>query len=226
MAKRETRGGTPLPPQVVEVVDEMLGRFGFLKAAREELEKSYRAIVKTYEAGGIFYLCGNGGSFADAIHIKGELAKSFMIRRSLSGGPVYEALKETAEGRDLIAKLEPGFPVVVLGESHSIRSAYENDRDPVYSYAQELLSFAGHGWPGVLMGISTSGNAKNVAAAMHLAKACGFTTIGFTGPGGGRLAEIADIAWRVPGKNTPEIQENQVVLYHSLCRMVEGHFFG
>ncbi len=226
MAKREVNGGAPLPPQVKQAMDEMLERFGFLDSAREGLEKSYRAIVKTYEAGGIFYLCGNGGSFADAIHIKGELAKSFMIRRSLTQGPVYDALQATAEGRVLAGKLEPGFPVIVLGESHSIRSAYENDRDPVYSYAQELLSFAGHGRPGVLMGISTSGNAKNVTAAILTAKACGLVTIGFTGPGGGRLAEIADIPWRVPGKNTPEIQENQVVLYHALCRMVEGHFFG
>ncbi len=226
MVKREAKGGPPLPSQVAEVVAEMLGRFEFLESAREGLEKSYRAIVKTYEAGGMFYLCGNGGSFADAIHIKGELTKSFMIRRSLTCGPVYETLQATAEGRELAEKLEPGFPVIVLGESHSIRSAYENDRDPVYSYAQELLSFAGHGQPGVLMGISTSGNAKNVTAALRVAKACGLATIGFTGPGGGRLAEIADIAWRVPGKNTPEIQENQVVLYHALCRMVEGYFFG
>ncbi len=226
MANQETKGSTPLPPQVAEVVAEMLGRFELLESAREGLEKSYRAIVKTYEAGGIFYLCGNGGSFADAIHIKGELAKSFMIRRSLTRGPVYEVLNRTIVGRELAEKLEPGFPVVVLGESHSIRSAYENDRDPLYSYAQELLSFAGHGQPGVLMGISTSGNAKNVTAAMRVAKACGLATIGFTGPGGGRLAEIADISWRAPGKNTPEIQENQVVLYHALCRMVEGYFFG
>jgi len=113
----------------------------------------------------------------------------------------------------------------VLGESHGLRSAFENDRDPRFSYAQELNSFVPYIKTGVLMGISTSGNAQNVTAAMTLAGAYGLTTISFTGPDGGQLAKLADIPWRVPGENTPEIQENQLPLYHGLCMMIEQHFF-
>jgi len=128
-------------------------------------------------------------------------------------------------GKKLIANLEGGFPVIVLGESHSLRSAYENDRDPILSYAQELYSFTPLLRPSVFMGISTSGNAANVIAAITLAQANQFTTISFTGPAGGALAQLADIAWRVPGDSTAEIQENQVPLYHALCRMIEIHLF-
>jgi D-sedoheptulose 7-phosphate isomerase len=215
----------PLPPQVKEIADETLRRFPGLESAMAGLEKSYRTVVSTYEKGGIFYLCGNGGSFADAVHIKGELAKSFMKKRPLMDAEIISELNKTNEGKMLVDTLEMGFPAVVLGESHSLRSAFENDRDPVCSYAQELLSFVSHIPCGMFLGISTSGNAKNVAAAMTLAKAYKIPAISFTGPKGGRLSELADIDWRVPGAITAEIQENQLVLYHALCRMIEAYFF-
>jgi D-sedoheptulose 7-phosphate isomerase len=114
----------------------------------------------------------------------------------------------------------------VLGESHSIRSAYTNDRDPRFIYAQELNAFASNISPGVLLGISTSGSATNVIAAATLAKAYQFTTIAFTGPDGGTLAAMSDIAIRTPAAPaaTWRVQENQQCLYHALCLMLEAHF--
>jgi D-sedoheptulose 7-phosphate isomerase len=190
------------------------------------LNEVYEVLVDIFARGGILYLCGNGGSFADAMHIKGELAKSFVKPRPVNDSNLTDKLKKSDMGKRLRENLERGLPVVVLGESHSLRSAYENDREGVFSYAQELNAFAERIKPGALLGISTSGNANNVIAAMTLAKAYGLVTISFTGPDGGQMAQIADIAWRAPGENTPEIQENQVPLYHALCKMIEAHFFG
>ena len=128
-------------------------------------------------------------------------------------------------GRQLLDTLELGFPVVVLGESHALRSAFENDRDPVFSYAQELNAFL-HGLrDGVFFGISTSGNAQNVLAAMSVAKAYQCPTISFTGPGGGDLANLADLPVKAPGQSTADVQENQFPLYHLLCKLIEAHHF-
>ena len=225
----------PLPDKVHEVLEQTFTRYPLLESSREGLLRAYDAIASVFDQNGILYLCGNGGSFADALHIKGELAKRFETNRPIGDPELISRLNQSEVGKKLSANLEVGFPVIVLGESHSLRSAYENDRDPILSYAQELFSFTPlhnrrqHAQedlsmppiPGVLLGISTSGNAENVIAAMTLAKACQITTISFTGPQGGPLAKLADIDWRVPGDSTAEIQENQVPLYHALCRMIE-----
>jgi D-sedoheptulose 7-phosphate isomerase len=216
---------TPLPDAVKAIVGRISQRSGLLDDSEQVLIGVYRAVVDVFEQGGILYICGNGGSFADAIHIKAELTKSFERPRPITDPKVKARLKGSKIGAALLENLEVGLPVVVLGESHGLRSAYENDRDPIFSYAQELNAFAGHLKTGALLGISTSGNAKNVIAAMTLAKAYELVTISFTGPDGGQLAQTADIALRVPGDCTARIQENQIPLYHTLCRMIEAHFF-
>jgi len=225
---RQTNAGSScgLPDGVAEIVDGLFAERPDLLGGRDGLIKAYRTIVETATAGGILYVCGNGGSFADAMHIKGELAKSFARSRPIKNAMILERLSETELGKVLADELEQGLPVIVLGESHSLRSAYANDRNGTYAYAQELNAFVSHINHGVLLGISTSGNAENVVAATVLAKAYGVTTISFTGPRGGALAQAADVDWRVPGVDTPGIQENQVVLYHGLCKMIEVDMFG
>ncbi|MCP4708726.1 MAG: SIS domain-containing protein [Planctomycetes bacterium] len=217
---------TPLPNKVQDIVDELFGRRIDLKPACAGLIQTYHTLAELFGSGGILYLCGNGGSFADAVHIKGELAKSFEKPHPISSAEVLADLQKSELGRELAGELEQGFPVIVLGESHSLRSAFANDTLSQFCYAQELYAFAAHIKCGVLIGISTSGNSRNVNAAMTLAKAYRFKTIGFTGPAGGEIARQADISWQVPGGSTAEIQENQAPLYHSLCRMIETHFFG
>jgi len=214
----------PLPDAIQVLLEGLFVRYPLLRSAQEGLVRTYQAIVSIFEQHGILYLCGNGGSFADAMHIKGELAKRFEMNHPIRDPELVSRLNQSEIGKKLISNLEGGFPVLVLGESHSLRSAYENDREPTLAYAQELYSFTPLLRPGVFMGISTSGNAENVIAAMTLAQAYQFTTISFTGPPGGPLAEIADIDWRAPGDSTAEIQENQVPLYHTLCRMIETYF--
>lgn len=208
------------------LVERLLERRADLGEACEGLVGAYEVLVQTFEAGGILYVCGNGGSFADAVHIKGELGKRFERARPLTDEGVRARMAEAGLAAESIGRLEGGLPVVVLGESQSLRSAYENDQEASLAYAQELNAFAARLGQGVLLGISTSGNAANVVAAAMVAKAYGLGTISFTGPTGGRLAEVATVDWRAPGASTAEIQENMAVLYHALCRMVEVRFFG
>lgn len=221
----EKETAPPLPSDVQKLVDALIARLPRLEPAVDGLVRTFDCLRRNFEAGGVLYLCGNGGSFADVVHIKAELAKSFEGDRPIASPEVRGRLESGELGRVLLRELEGGLPVVVLGESDGLRSAYENDREPVYCYAQELNSFLGTLKRGTLMGVSTSGTARNVLAAATLAQAYGLPVIGFTGPDGGPLARMADVAWKAPGGSTAEIQEHQLPLYHTLCRMLERQFF-
>jgi D-sedoheptulose 7-phosphate isomerase len=225
MPTRTDTSNPSLPDRVISIAEALFEKRKDLQPTRDGLNRACNAAVAALGNGGILYICGNGGSFADAIHIKGELGKSFTASRPMTDSTVLSRLAATAMGEKLAAGLEMGFPVVVLGESHSLRSAYANDRDAELIYAQELNSFAGRIKAGVLLGISTSGNSRSVIAAMTLAAAYGIPTIALTGPDGGEMAHLAAIPWRVPGETTYAIQENHVILYHALCRMIEAHYF-
>ncbi len=208
------------------LIEELLRGNPELRDSIDGLKRTVSAIAETFRRGGILYVAGNGGSFADAVHIKGELAKSFIKKRPLSNPSIAESLRQAGRmGEELLRDLEEGLPVVVLGESHSLRSAYANDRNPDFVYAQELNSFASHIREGAFLGISTSGNANNVLSAAALARAYGLPVIGFTGPGGGELSKLADIAWKAPGDTTHRIQEYQVILYHAMCILLEEILF-
>jgi len=120
--------------------------------------------------------------------------------------------------------LEYGFPAIVLGLNHSLKSAVEND---IYlsniAYAQELFSLGRKN--DLLLGISTSGMALNVAYAVSVAKVKGMRTIALTGEDGGQLVPMVDVAIQVPDRATNRIQELHQIIYHTLCSMVEAHYF-
>ncbi len=208
-----------------KLIEHFSLNFPHLKKCIPQIFAVFNGLVVPLKRGAILFICGNGGSFSDAMHIKGELAKSFERERPLTDKKIIKNLSVLPYGKELIENLEFGFPVVVLGESHSLRSAYGNDRDPIYAYAQELNSFLCRIKDGVFWGISTSGNARNVIAAMSVAKAYNILTISFTGSDGGKMAKIADLSLKVPGKTTADIQENQLPIYHLLCKMIEAYFF-
>ncbi|MBN1248829.1 MAG: SIS domain-containing protein, partial [Anaerolineae bacterium] len=175
------------------------------------------------QLGGTLYLCGNGGSMADALHISGELLKSYAHPRPLHEG-LTRGLEAQPDGPLLLRNLEGGLRAVVLGANPALASAVANDRpDRDVGLAQELAALAHSG--DVLLGISTSGNARNVAYAVQAARALSVTTIGLTGAGGGRLAQLADITIRVPAERTDRIQELHVLCYHALCEMLEVELF-
>jgi D-sedoheptulose 7-phosphate isomerase len=203
----------------------LLSRHPDLAPTAKDLTAAYQAIVTVQERGGILYLCGNGGSLADAMHISGEMLKSYTLSRPLDADLRARLAGAGPDGALLGRVLERGLRATVLGLNHSLSSALENDvSTPAIGYAQELLVV---GRPGdALLGISTSGNARNVCYAAQVARALGLTVLSLTGQGGGALAPLADIAIRAPATQTDRVQEIHVHLYHCLCEMLETYFFG
>lgn len=206
-------------PRAVQVLTDMVARHPDLAGLAESLAHAYSLIAESLARGGILFLCGNGGSLSDALHISGELLKSYAHRRPLPEAHRARLLSEW-NGEVLADNLERGLRAVVLGVNPSLTSAVNNDfaaRD--LAYAQELYALARPG--DVLLGISTSGKAANVRNAVSVARALGLRTIALTGPAGGPLAGQVDVAIRAPGARTDRIQEQHVVLYHALCEMLE-----
>lgn len=204
-------------------LDAMLDRRPNLDTCAESLIRLHGALVETFENDGKLVVCGNGGSMADAMHIAGELEKSFERGRPV---PPKHAVKlePMPFGTDLVGALDVGLPVLVLGLNHSLKTAVENDshlRDAAFAQETYVNIRAGD----LFLGISTSGKADNCVMAMSVAKAMNAVTASLTGPDGGPMATLADIAVKSPGPSVHEIQETHVVLYHTLCAMIEIHFF-
>lgn len=118
---------------------------------------------------------------------------------------------------------QQGLPAIDLTDHAALSTAIQNDLDPLLAPAQQVV---GYGKPGdVVIGISTGGNAKNVALAVATANALGLKTIGLTGEKGGKLAAISNCAIRVPANAPAEVQEYHLPVYHALCAMIEAKFF-
>jgi D-sedoheptulose 7-phosphate isomerase len=189
----------------------------------DPLLRIHEALVECYDTGGKLLACGNGGSNADAMHIVGELCKSFERKRPLPEG-MYEALRPLPFGAELAKNLEVGLSAIALGFNGALKSAVENDNDlRDIAFAQEAFALLKPG--DVLLALSTSGNARNCLMAMSVAKAVGATTVSFTGPKGGKMAEVADIAVKAPGDSTKVVQEAHIALYHTMCLLIETHYF-
>ena len=196
-----------------------------LDACRKDIEAAFRLLVDCFTRGGKLLLCGNGGSAADCDHIVGELMKGYLKPRRLP--PETRALLAEADpeiGPGLGRSLQGALPAINLTAGAALLSAFGNDVKGEHAFAQAVY---GHGRRGdVLFGLSTSGNAANVRAALCVARAMGLSTIGLTGEGGGKMAGRCDVMIAVPAKRTFEIQELHLPVYHCLCAMVEAHFFG
>ena len=180
----------------------------------EMLKKAVDMLVECFETGRKLLVCGNGGSSADSAHIVGELVKGFCKKR-----PLPKTLCEKI-GTD---KLQMGLPAIDLTSQSAVLSAVANDLGGELCYAQQVMAY---GRPGdVFIGISTSGNAQNVALAMKTAAALGMKTMAMTGEGGGMIAKTCDLWISVPEKETYRVQEEHIRFYHQLCLAVENHFF-
>ena len=219
----DTPSPSPPPDDVDAILKALVKRQPALTAVVPDITRVFRELARCFEEGGTLFLCGNGGSMADALHISGEMLKSYAHRRHLTER-VRHRLAAQPDGDILVRNLEPGLRTVVLGINPSLASAVANDMpDRDVNLAQELLALARPG--DVLLGLSTSGNARNVAYAAQVARALGLTTIAFTGQGGGRLADLADIVIRTPQQRTDRVQETHISLYHAVCEMLEIALF-
>ena len=206
------------------MMNELLTRYPTLTACADEIAAARDALIACYEAGGKVLLCGNGGSASDSDHIVGELMKGFLKKRPLSEERKAQMKAASPALTDeTLSKLQVGLPAVSLPSIAGLNSAFCNDVDPELIYAQSVLGLAKAG--DILIALSTSGNAKNVAHAVAVAKALGVTVIGMTGEAGGTLGREADIAIRVPERETFKVQELHLPVYHYLCAAVEAHFF-
>lgn len=210
-------------PSAAPVLRAMLERYPALEGCAGDLVSAFETLMRCFRSGGALYICGNGGSMADALHIAGELDKSFRHPRGLTEAQ-RAALIAQPDGAALADHLQQGLRTIPLGANPALMSAVANDnplRD--IGFAQELYALGRAG--DVLMAISTSGNARNVRYAASVAHALQMVVVSLTGPGGGPLAAQADIAIRAPGVDTPEIQGWHIQLYHTLCDMLEVAYF-
>jgi D-sedoheptulose 7-phosphate isomerase len=197
---------------------ELLGRRPELIPLAEDIRKAADMLLATFRAGGNVLIAGNGGSAADADHWAGELMKGFESRRPL---PLAEREQLPA---DIADKLQQAVPCIPLTGFPALRTAVANDIDPRLEFAQLIIAL---GRPeSLFIGISTSGNAGNVCAAAQVARARGLKVLGLTGAGGGKLAELCDVALRVPATRTLLVQELHLPIYHTLCLIVEDEMFG
>ncbi|MBN8217334.1 MAG: SIS domain-containing protein [Spirochaetes bacterium] len=207
-----------------EIADDLVRRYPPLSACRQAWLDAMALLKRSYEGGGKLLTCGNGGSASDAEHIVGELLKGFRSKRLLD--PAFaEALRKLypADAEAILARLEWPLPAVALTSHLAFTTAFGNDNQWVYAYAQQLLGLGKAG--DALLAISTSGNSKNVVAAAQVAKARGIATIGLTGSKGGRLAEICDVTVKAPADAVYLIQEFHLPIYHAICFALEERFF-
>jgi len=182
-----------------------------------EIEAGAKLLTSCFQQNHKLLLCGNGGSCADCEHIAGELVKQFSRTRPLSAELVEKL------GPELSQELHGGLPALSLPSMIGFHTAFNNDDKPEYAFAQQVVAF---GQPGdVLMGISTSGNSKNIIKAAEAARALGLKVLSLTGQDGGGLATLADIAIKAPATEVARVQELHLPIYHSLCQMVEDTLF-
>lgn len=202
----------------------LIERYPALASQRDAIERAYLAIVECYSNGGKLLIAGNGGSAADAEHIVGELMKSFVLKRKLDQGFVDKLLDADPEmGKVLSENLQGALPAIALDGHFALSTAYMNDCEPLLCFAQQVNGYGKTG--DVFIGISTSGNSKNVLYAATAAKAKGMKVVGLTGAKPSKLSEIADVCIMAPSTETYMIQEYHLPIYHALCLMVENTFF-
>ncbi|MES2332464.1 MAG: D-sedoheptulose 7-phosphate isomerase [Bacteroidota bacterium] len=169
------------------------------EAFQRNIENIINAITEAFQNGKKVLFCGNGGSAADAQHLAAEFSGRFYKNRK-------------------------ALPSEALHCNTSYLTAVANDYsyDVIYSRLVEGICEEGD----VLVGLSTSGNSKNILNAFVSAKEKKVITVGFTGAGGGKMKDICDYLVNIPSEDTPRIQESHIMIGHIICELVEEKIFG
>ncbi|MBQ3837480.1 MAG: SIS domain-containing protein [Treponema sp.] len=208
----------------MDYIKELIERYPALAVCEKDIRAAADAIIDSYKAGGKLIVAGNGGSAADSDHITGELLKSFVKKRK-PDQKFLDALSaiDPDTGSYLSDKLQGSLPAIALTNNSALMTASLNDVDGNVLFAQQVMGFGKKG--DVFLGISTSGNSKDVIYALAVAKALGVKTVALTGKTGGKCKELADISIVVPENETFKIQELHLPVYHALCLTIEEYFW-
>lgn len=219
------RNNQCLTPKLQKHIDLLTQRYPALQTVEKEIADAYLIMEECFQQDGKLLIAGNGGSAADSEHIAGELMKRFKTPRPVTEEFASELKKiDPVRGEDLARNLERGLMAIPLVAHEALTTAYINDVDGLGVFAQQLFGFGRKG--DVFLGISTSGNSRNILSATVVARALGIKVIGLTGADGGELAVVADAAVKVPERETYMIQELHLPIYHCWCLMLEDKFFG
>lgn len=214
-----------LEQRLMKHIELLMERYPVLEFSKQDIIKAYLLIEECYEQGGKLLIAGNGGSAADAEHIVGELMKSFKLPRKITTMYAKELIATEPElGRVLAENLQSALPAIALDGHYALSTAYLNDCEPLLCFAQQVNGFGNKG--DMFLGISTSGNSKNVLYAATVARARGMKVVGLTGKKESKLSAFADVCIKVPQSETYLIQELHLPVYHCLCLMLEEKFFG
>ena len=206
-------------------INTLIERYPSLAVCKASIQTAYDTMKQAYTEGRKLLVCGNGGSAADSEHIVGELMKEFKLKREVYKNQA-EAMKQIdPELGDILARhLQGALPAIALTGHSSLTTAFMNDSNPELIFAQQVNGYGKAG--DVFLGISTSGNSRNVLFAAVAAKAKGLKVIGLTGQKPCKLAQLADVCIQVPETETYKIQEMHLPVYHCLCMMLEEYFYG
>jgi D-sedoheptulose 7-phosphate isomerase len=210
--------------QSLAFIEELIKRYPPLIVCKSDILSATELLIRSYKGGGKLLICGNGGSAADSEHIVGELMKGFCLPRHINGDLAESLRKVSKNSEYLIQNLQYGLPSISLVSHTALSTAFANDMAPDVCFAQEVLGYGKKG--DVLLGISTSGDSKNVVYATEVAKAIGVKTIALTGEKQNKLENIADITIKAPSLVTYKIQEFHLPVYHAICLALENEFFG
>ena len=214
-----------LKENVKKHVQLLCERYPALKSVEDDIAEAYQILEDSYKNGGKLLVAGNGGSAADAEHIVGELMKGFKLPRKPQSDFADKLIRENAElGAVLAENLQGALPAIALDGHPALSTAYMNDCEPLLCFAQQVNGYGKIG--DVFLGISTSGNSKNVLYAATTAHAKGMKVIGLTGANSSKLEQMSDVCIKVPQTETYMIQEFHLPVYHCLCLMLEDEFFG
>ena len=185
--------------EIQDAFEQISDNFQKLKEKSATISDIADKWISALEKGNKVIFCGNGGSAADSQHLSAELMGRYKFDRN-------------------------PMPAMSLTTDTSALTAIGNDYGYECVFSRPLKGIGKKG--DVLVGISTSGNSKNILAAFETAKELGITTVAFTGNGGGKMKEMADITLNVPSDITNNIQEMHIACGHLICGIVDNHFFG
>ena len=206
-------------------IDVLIDRYPELGSQRENIVAAYKILEESYSNGRKLLVAGNGGSAADSEHIVGELMKGFENPRKLSQEYKNRLISVDEEmGTVLGESLQGALPAIALDGHSALSTAYMNDCEPLLCFAQQVNGYGNKN--DVFLGISTSGNSKNILYAATVARAKGMKVIALTGAKDSKLSALADVTIRSSQTRTYMIQEHHLPIYHCLCLMLEDRFFG